>query len=80
LPGTFDIDKFETVAHIDVPAWLENLLKEELLPLRGSVREAGGRELYSFELTEYSSGPVDESQLALPSNYRVVSPRAADPN
>lgn len=79
LPGTFEVDKLETVARVDVPAWLENLLKDELLPLRGSVREAGGRELHSFELIEYSAGPVDESQLTLPANYRVTTASAAAP-
>jgi hypothetical protein len=79
LPGTFDIDKFETVSRIDVPPWLEELVKDELLPLQGSVRDAGGRELYSFELTEYSPGPVDATQLVLPQNYRATAaaPRAA---
>lgn len=79
LPGTFEVDKLETAARIDVPAWLEDLLKDELLPLQGSVREAGGREVHSFELIEYSPGPVDESQLALPTNYRVISQGAENP-
>jgi hypothetical protein len=80
LPGTFDVDKFETVSAIDVPAWVEELMRDELLPLQGSVRDAGGRELYAFELTEYTPGPVDASQLTLPQNYEVVSgaPRASE--
>lgn len=79
LPGTFEVDKLEAVARIDVPAWVENLLKDELLPLQGSVRGAGGGELHSFELIEYSPGPVDASQLTMPANYRVISPGAANP-
>jgi hypothetical protein len=79
LPGSFDVDKFETVSRLDVPAWVEVLVKDELLPLQGSVRDANDRELYSFELTEYSAGPVDASQLVLPENYKAApaAPRAA---
>jgi hypothetical protein len=70
LPGTFDVDKFETVSGLDVPAWVERLLDEQTLPLRASVADAHGRELYSLELVEYSPGPVDESMLVMPATYR----------
>lgn len=79
LPGSFDVDKFETASRIDVPAWLEELLGDELLPLQGAVRDAGGRALYSFELTEYSPGPVDASQLVLPQNYKSVPAAPRNP-
>lgn len=71
LPGTFNVDKFETVSRVDVPPWAEQLLDDEMLPLQAKVTDAGGRELYSLELIEYSPGPVDEAMLALPSNYRA---------
>jgi hypothetical protein len=75
LPGTFDVGKFEKVSGIDVPPWAERLLDEQLLPLRASVADAGGRELYSLELVEYSPGPVDDSMLTLPPTYRAAQPQ-----
>ena len=69
FPGTFDVDKFETVSGVDVPAWVERLLEEQTLPLRASVADVQGHELYSLELVEYSPGPVDDSMLTLPSAY-----------
>jgi hypothetical protein len=72
LPGTFDVGKFETVSGVDVPAWAERLLDEQMLPLRASVTDARGQELYSLELVEYSPGPVDDSMLALPAAYRAA--------
>ncbi len=72
LPGTFDVGKFETVSGVDVPAWAERLLDEQMLPLRASVADARGHELYSLELVEYSPGPVDDSMLAMPATYRAA--------
>lgn len=70
LPGTFDVDKFESASDIDVPAWIEHLLAEQLLPLRATVRDAAGREQYSFDLLEYSADPVANAELTLPRNYQ----------
>jgi hypothetical protein len=72
LPGTFDVDKFEAVTSLPVPAWVAQLLKREMMPLTASVKDNAGRELYSLQLLEYSPGPVDESQLAIPSSYRAA--------
>jgi hypothetical protein len=73
IPGSFDVDKFEASSRVDVPPWAERLLGDDLLPLQAKVTDAGGRELYSLELIEYSAGPVDEAMLALPPNYRAES-------
>ncbi len=73
LPGEFDIDKFEAATGLDVPAWAETLLKQQLLPLRATARDARGNELYRLELTEYSAGPVDRELLSIPANYRQVA-------
>lgn len=71
LPGSFDVGKFESLSRVDVPPWAEQLLEDDMLPLQAKVTDAGGRELYSLELIEYSPGPVDEAMLALPPNYRA---------
>jgi hypothetical protein len=73
LPGEFDVDRFEAAANVDVPPWAEQLLKQELLPLRAIARDAQGRELYRLELTEYSAGPVDRELLSVPANYRQIA-------
>ncbi len=41
LPGPFDTDKLETLMGKDVPAWLEQLVKLEYLPIAATVTEAG---------------------------------------
>jgi hypothetical protein len=78
LPGTFAVDELETVSGLDVPAWVEQLLKEELMPLRASVRDAAGKERYSLELMQYAPGPVDASMLGVPENYTPENPRTLD--
>jgi len=70
LPGSFAVDKFEAISGLDVPAWVEQLLKDELLPLQASARDTQGREVYTLELIQYSAGPVDPALLALPQSYR----------
>jgi hypothetical protein len=77
LPGEFDVDKFEAATGIDVPAWAEQLLKQQLLPLRATARDEHGRELYRLELTEYSAGPVDRDLLSIPANYRQIAGNGA---
>jgi hypothetical protein len=75
LPGKFDIDKLEAVSRLDVPAWVEELVKEDLLPLSANARDDQGRERYTLELVQYSAGPVDPELLSAPDNYR----REAEP-
>jgi len=77
LPGEFDVDKFEAATGLDVPAWAETLLKQQLLPLRALARDEHGRELYRLELTEYSAGPVDRELLSVPANYRPIAANGA---
>jgi len=72
LPGEFDVDKFEAVSGIDVPAWAEQLLHQQLLPLRAVAHDASGHELYRLELLEYSPGPVDRALLSVPAGYQLV--------
>lgn len=78
LPGTFAVDELEAVSGLDVPPWVEQLLKEELMPLRASVRDAAGKEQYSLELMQYAPGPVDSSMLSVPENYTPENPRTND--
>jgi hypothetical protein len=73
LPGEFDVDKLEAATGLDVPAWVETLVKQQLLPLRATARDEQGRELYRLELTEYSAGPVDRDLLSVPANYRQIA-------
>jgi hypothetical protein len=77
LPGEFDVDKFEAATGVDVPAWAEHLLKQQLLPLRAMARDEQGRELYQLECTEYSAGPVDRELLSVPANYRQIAANGA---
>lgn len=72
LSGTFAVDKLERVSGIQVPAWAEELLAKERLPLQASARDGSGRELYSLGLTRYEADSVDDSMVALPSHYREV--------
>lgn len=74
LPGTFAVDELEAVSGLDVPAWVEHLLKEERMPLRASVRDRAGKEQYSLELMQYAAGPVDSSLLTVPENYTPEAP------
>jgi hypothetical protein len=74
VPGDFDVDKFETVSALDVPAWAESLLADHLLPIVATVRE-GGRELYRVELIEYSPAPIDAASLTLPASYQPRDPQ-----
>jgi hypothetical protein len=78
VPGDFDVDKFETVSAIDVPAWAESLLEDHLLPLEATVRE-GAREVYRVELIQYTPAPVDAAMLAVPETYRRRDPQQAAP-
>ncbi|MEY2936275.1 MAG: hypothetical protein RL033_7024 [Pseudomonadota bacterium] len=78
LPGTFAVDELETVSGLDVPAWVEQLLKDEQIPLRARVRDAAGKELYSLELVQYAPGPVDPQLLVVPENYAPENPRTMD--
>jgi hypothetical protein len=73
LPGEFDVDKFEAATGVDVPAWVETLVKKEMLPLRATARDEQGHELYRLELTEYSAGPVDRDLLSVPAGYRQIA-------
>jgi len=79
LPGEFEVDKFEAATGVDVPAWAETLLKQQLLPLRATARDEHGRELYRLELTEYSAGPVDRDLLSVPANYRQIAATGGQP-
>ena len=71
LPGPFDTNKLETLMGKDVPAWLEQLVKLEYLPIAATVTE-GGRELYKLELVQYSPDPVPENELVVPENYQKL--------
>lgn len=75
LPGNVAVDELEAVSGLDVPPWVEQLLKEEQMPLSASVRDAAGKELYSLELMQYAPGPVDSSLLSVPQNYTPETPR-----
>ena len=77
LPGEFDVDKFEAATGVNVPPWAETLLKQEMLPLQATARDAQGRELYRLEVTEYSAGPVDRDLLSVPANYRQIAANGA---
>jgi hypothetical protein len=72
LSGTFDVDKFEAVSGVDVPAWAEKLLDEQLMPLQASARDASGKELYAIDLVRYEAGPVDEALVSLPRAYHAA--------
>lgn len=78
VPGDFDVDKFETVSAIDVPAWAESLLEDHLLPIQATVRE-GSREVYRIELVQYSPAPIDAATLSVPESYRRRDPQQAAP-
>jgi hypothetical protein len=71
LSGTFALDKFEKVSGIAVPAWAEELIDTGYMPLQASARDQSGREVYRLDLTRYTAGSVDDSMVALPSNYRA---------
>ncbi len=76
LPGTFDVDKLEAVSGLDVPAWVEALVKDQLLPLEARVTEGQGRLRYALELMQYAPGPIDPELIEVPDNYRrVAEPR-----
>lgn len=77
LAGTFAPDKLEAISDVNVPAWVEELLRRQLFPLQASATGAGGRPLYSLELVRYAAGPIDEAMVAVPSNYREVTGSAA---
>jgi uncharacterized protein DUF4412 len=72
LSGTFDVDKLEAISGLDVPAWAEKLLDEELMPLQATARDASGKELYAIDLVRYEAGPVDDALVSLPRTYRAV--------
>jgi hypothetical protein len=72
VPGEIDVAKFEALSRMDVPAWVEGLLDEDLFPLTARVNDAAGKELYRLELVTYSPGPVADAELALPSNYKAT--------
>lgn len=76
LSGTFAVDVLEAASGIDVPSWAELLLDQQRLPLRATARDAGGGELYTLNLIRYTAGPVDDSQVALPSNYQPAAGQA----
>lgn len=78
VPGDFDVDKFETVSAIDVPAWAESLLEDHLLPIEAAVRE-GAREVYRVELIQYTPAPIDAAMLAVPESYQRRDPQQAAP-
>ncbi|HVY32736.1 MAG TPA: DUF4412 domain-containing protein [Polyangiaceae bacterium] len=71
LPGPFDTDKLETLSHLDIPAWVEQLLAIHYLPIEATVTE-GGRKLYELQLVQYSPDQVPENELSIPANYRKL--------
>jgi hypothetical protein len=72
LSGTFDVDKLEAISGVDVPAWAEKLLDEQLMPLQATARDASGKELYAIDLVRYEAGPLDDALVALPRTYRAA--------
>lgn len=70
VPGAFSMPKFEAVTGYDIPAWAEYLFEKNMMPLQATAEDAQGRPLYSLDVTQYTGGPIDESLVALPSNYR----------
>jgi hypothetical protein len=70
LPGSFNVDKFETVTKLDVPGWLEKLLAEDSLPVSVTARDGEGKVIYSVQLQSYVAGPVDVENLSVPANYK----------
>jgi hypothetical protein len=76
LSGTFAVDKFERVSGIQLPAWAEELIDKGNLPLQASARDKTGREVYRLDLTRYTAESVDDSMVALPSNYHATRGQA----
>ncbi len=70
VPGEIDVAKFEALTRLDVPAWVERLLNEDLFPLSAKVTDAAGKEMYRLELVTYSPGPVSDAELSLPTDYK----------
>ena len=78
-PAKLDPDKLEALARIDLPLWAERILEEGYLPLQATVRvlPTGGqpaREMYRVELSEYSSAPATEDEMAAPAAYKELKP------
>jgi hypothetical protein len=71
LPGPFDTDKLETLSHLDIPAWVEELIDKKYLPIQATVTE-GDRKLYELQLVQYSPDQVPESELSVPANYQKL--------
>lgn len=71
LPGPVDADKLETLSGFDLPAWLEQLLSDQYLPIAATVTE-GDRKRYELELLQYSPDEVPENELSIPANYQKL--------
>jgi hypothetical protein len=70
--GAFNVDKFESVSGLNVPSWLEQLLRDDNLPVSVVARDGEGKLLYSVQLESYVAGSVDLQTLSLPANYKAA--------
>ena len=53
----------------NAPPWVRAVLEKDYWPITASVRDQKGNELYSVNVVEYSPGPVQDSELAIPPSY-----------
>jgi hypothetical protein len=76
LPNEFDAGSFQALTGVDLPPWIEYLVERDLWPVRATVRDESGKELYSLEVVDYRSEPRPPAEeLAIPQDFKRVKPQ-----
>ena len=72
-PLRLDVRALEKAVGTALPDWAERILKDGDLPLRVTVKRAGGQTLWHQEVIEWTQEPVRSEDFEIPKGYRQVS-------
>jgi hypothetical protein len=72
-PLRLDVAALEKAVGTALPDWAGRILNDGDLPLRVTVKGAGGQTLWQQEVTAWSRGSAQSSDFEIPKGYRQVS-------
>jgi hypothetical protein len=72
-PLRADVAVLEKAVQTALPDWARRILTDGDLPLRVTVKGAGGQTLWHQQVTEWSQGPTRSADFEIPKDYRQVA-------
>jgi hypothetical protein len=72
-PLRADVAALEKAVQSTLPDWAERILKDGDLPLRVTLKGAGGQTLWHQQITEWNQGPARSGDFEIPKDYRQVT-------